>query len=129
MYSDEDLDSAVAAGALSAEAAAAFRAHIAAQRQTPAVDEEHFRLVTGFNDIFVVIASALLLISVGWIASTVTGWAGSLATAAAAWALAEFFVRKRRMALPAIVLLIAFCGGVFFAVFSPFKAASASPSQ
>ena len=127
MYSDEDIDSAVAAGALSAEAAAAFRAHIARQRQTPAVDEEHFRLVTGFNDIFVVIASALLLISVGWIASTVTGWVGSLATAAAAWALAEFFVRKRRMALPAIVLLIAFCGNVFFTVFSPVKDAIADP--
>jgi hypothetical protein len=121
MYSDEDLDSAVAAGVLSAEAAAAFRAHVAGQRNTPAVDEEHFRLVTGFNDIFVVIASLLLLTSVGWIASTVTGWVGSLATAVTAWALSEFFVRKRRMALPAIVLLIAFCGNLFFAVFLPFK--------
>src|SRR5690242_8799642 len=119
MYSDEDIDSAVEAGAISAEAAAALRAHVAGARSTPAVDEEHFRLVTGFNDIFVVIASALLLISVGWIGSAVTGWVGSLAAAAAAWALAEFFVRKRRMALPAIVLLIAFCGNVFFTVFSP----------
>ena len=127
MYSDEDLDAAVAAGALSAEAAASFRAHVAGMRNTPAVDEEHFRLVTGFNDIFVVIASLLLLTSVGWIASTMTGWAGSLAAAATAWALAEFFVRKRRMALPAIVLLIAFCGDVFFAVFSPVKDAIADP--
>lgn len=119
MYSDEDLDSAVAAGAISAEAAAAFRAHVAGLRRTPAVDEEHFRLVTGFNDIFVVIASALLLVSVGWIGSTAGGWIGAVAVAAVAWALAEFFVRKRRMALPAIVLLAAFCGGVFFTVFIP----------
>jgi hypothetical protein len=126
MYSDEDIDSAVAAGAISAEAAAALRAHVAAQRHTPAVDEEHFRLVTGFNDIFVVIASALLLISVGWIGSTVEKWVGALATAAAAWVLAEFFVRKRHMALPAIVLLIAFCGNVFFAVFLPVKGAAAA---
>lgn len=117
MYSDEDFDSAVAAGAISAEAAASFRAHVAGLRRTPAVDEEHFRLVTGFNDIFVVIASVLLLSSVAWIGSTMNEWAGALATAAVAWALAEYFVRRRRMALPAIVLLIAFAGGVFCTIF------------
>lgn len=113
MYSDEDLDSAVAAGVISADAAAAFRAHVSGLKRAPAVDEEYFRLVSGFNDVFVVIASVLLLISVGWIGSTVAPWAGPLATSATAWALAEFFVRKRRMALPAIVLLIAFVGGAF----------------
>ena len=35
-----------------ADAAAALRAHIAAAHAAPAVDEEHFRLLTGFNDIF-----------------------------------------------------------------------------
>lgn len=113
MYSDEDLDNAAAAGVLQAEAVAAFREHIAAQRRTTAVDEEHFRLVSGFNDIFVVIASVLLLVSVSWIGSTLAPWLGSFAVCIAAWALAEFFVRKRRMALPAIVLLAAFVGGVF----------------
>ncbi len=115
MYSDEDIDSAVTAGVVSADAAAAFRAHVSGLRSTPAVDEEHFRLVTGFNDIFVVIASVLLLTSVGWIGTTVNYWIGALATSATAWGLAEFFVRKRHMALPAIVLLIAFVGGVFAA--------------
>jgi hypothetical protein len=33
--------------------------------------------------------------------------------AATAWGLAEFFTRKRRMALPSILLLLAFVGGVF----------------
>jgi len=117
MYSDEDLDSAVAAGAISAEAAASFRNHVSGLRRTPAVDEEHFRLVTGFNDIFVVIASVLLLGSVAWIGSAVANWAGALGTAVVAWALAEYFVRRRRMALPAIVLLIAFAGSAFCAVF------------
>jgi len=114
MYSEEDLDSAVAAGIVTAESAAAFRAHVAGLRRTPAVDEEHFRLVSSFNDIFVVIASLLLLTSVSWIGSTVKPWIGTLAACATAWALAEFFVRKRRMALPAIVLLVAFVGGTFF---------------
>jgi hypothetical protein len=128
MYSDEDLDSAVASGALSAEAAAAFRAHIAGLRRTPAVDEEHFRLVTGFNDIFVVIACALLLTSVGSIGSTKGAWIGALATAAVAWLLAEFFVRKRRMALPAIVLLITFVGAVFATGFLLLNTAESSIS-
>lgn len=50
----------------SEEIVAAFRAHVAALRDTPAADEEHFRLVTGFNDVFVVIACPLLLASVAW---------------------------------------------------------------
>ena len=128
MYSDEDLDSAVAGGAISAETAAAFRAHVAGLRRTPAVDEEHFRLVTGFNDIFVVIACALLLTSVGSIGSTKEAWIGALATAAVAWLLAEFFVRKRRMALPAIVLLITFVGGVFATSFLLLNTAESSIS-
>ncbi|MDP5103516.1 MAG: hypothetical protein NWP98_06285, partial [Erythrobacter sp.] len=36
-----------------------------------------------------------------------------LLVAAAAWPLAEFFTAKRRMALPSILLLLAFVGGVF----------------
>lgn len=113
MYTEDDLNSAIQAGILTEETAAAFRAHVVQMQSAPAVDEEHFRLVTGFNDIFVVIACALLLISVGWIGASVAPWVGPLAAAAAAWALAEFFVRRRRMALPAIVLLLAFVGCVF----------------
>jgi hypothetical protein len=113
MFTEDDLQSAVLAGAVSAEAAEALRQHLASRRTTPAVDEEHFRLITGFNDVFVVIACVLLLLSVRWIGSAVAPWAGGLAVAACAWGLAEFFVRQRHMALPAIVLLVAFVGGLF----------------
>jgi hypothetical protein len=37
-----------------------------------------------------------------------------LLVAAAAWGLAEFFTLRRRMALPSILLLLAFAGGVLF---------------
>ena len=67
MYSQNELDEAVAAGAISAEAAASLRAHIERQHSQPTVDEEQFRLLTGFNDIFVAIAAAILLFSVAWI--------------------------------------------------------------
>lgn len=79
----------------------------------PGVDEEHFRLVTGFNDIFVVIACMLLLVSVAWIGTELGAWFGPLLQTVAAWGLAEYFTRKRRMALPSIILLIAFVVGVY----------------
>lgn len=116
MYSDEDLDTAVTAGALSAESVAAFRAHMETVRSTSAVDEEHFRLVNSFNDIFVAIAGMLVLIAVGWIAGTMDRHLTGAAVAATAWGLAEFFTRKRRMALPSILFLLAFTGGVFAAL-------------
>jgi MFS family permease len=123
MYSQTDLDEAVASGAVSAEAAKALRNYVALQRATPAADEEQFRLITGFNDIFVSIAAVMLLSAVGFIGqligpqveqngpSPLTG----VLVAAAAWGLAMFFTAKRRMALPSIILLLAFVGGVFFA--------------
>ena len=113
MYSDEDLDAAVAAGALNVESVAAFRAHMEKVNSTPVVDEEHFRLVNSFNDIFVAIAGMLVLVAVGWIAGTIERHLIGAAVAATAWGLAEFFTRKRRMALPSILFLLAFTGGVF----------------
>ncbi len=115
MYSDEDLASAIRAGILTDETVEAFRSHVARLKNASAVDEEHFRLVTGFNDIFVVIACLLLLASVAWIGAAWVPWLGAVAVSATAWALAEFFTRKRRMALPAIVLLLAFVGGILAA--------------
>ncbi|WP_374314667.1 hypothetical protein [Dongia sp.] len=116
MYSESDIESAVAAGAITAEAAAALRDHVARNRSTVLVDEESFRLLTGFNDIFVVIAISLLLVALAWIGTGIHPALGGATVAAASWALAEFFTRKRRMALPSIQLLLAFVGGVFCAV-------------
>ena len=129
MYSQQDLDEAVAAGAIDANAAASFRAYLDGARATPAVDEEQFRLITSFNDIFVSIASAILLFAVAWIGQSIGQAAGLVvnspgdpggpsplapaAVAATAWGLALFFTAKRRMALPSILLLLAFVGGVF----------------
>ena len=115
MYSDSDLDAAVAAGALSAAAASGLRDFVARRRTTPAVDEEHFRLLTGFNDIFVAIASLLMLVAAGWLGEHAARGFGGVAVAALSWGLAEYFTRKRRMALPSILLLLGFVGGVFMA--------------
>lgn len=159
MYSEDELNSAVAAGALSAEAVAGLRAHISQIRELPRGAEEDFRLISNFNDIFVSIGIVILLVAVGAIGQALAGmiapeplWPdlGPISTArsqdaynaardiydiesdrngaasamltgllvaATAWPLAEFFTRKRRMALPSILLLLAFVGGCFAAMF------------
>jgi hypothetical protein len=109
---DEDLDAAIASGAMTAGAADNLRAFVERRRAAPAADEESFRLLTGFNDIFVSIALLMSLLALGWLAHQVVfGFAGGV-VAAASWALAEFFTRVRRMALPSILLLFGFVGGV-----------------
>ena len=112
MYSEGDLEAAVAAGMLSPTAADAFRNHVASGRSTPAVDEESFRLLTGFNDIFVSIALVLLLVALAWIGGDSSAALAGALVAGASWGLAEYFTRRRRMALPSILLLLSFVGGI-----------------
>ncbi len=146
MYSQDEINSAVAAGALTQEAADALRAHAETIRARPVTDEEHFRLINSFNDIFVAIGIVILLVAAGAIGQAIGGamlpapdWPmtevtdqeierisaarnrtdalqlllAALLVAGASWPLAEFFTGKRRMALPSIILLVSFVGGVF----------------
>lgn len=128
MYSDADLDTAVSAGALTAESAARFRAFMTGLRLSSGADEEHFRLLTGFNDIFVSIAVILILVAIGFLwgpvlqivtpqvpqvnVLQVTAGICALFMALISWGLAEYFTRKRRMALPSIVLFVGFIGAI-----------------
>jgi len=113
MYTDEDLDAAVEHGIFSSQSVSQFRTQMSASTQTPAVDEENFRLISGFNDIFVLIACMLLMVCAAWVLGRTDDVLGLLVYPVLSWGLAEFFVRKRKMALPAIVLLLSFVGGVF----------------
>ena len=114
MIEERDLDAAVSAGILDAatrERLVTFaRDH---RRGMAGPDEESFRLLTGFNDIFVTIAIGLLLFAVGSLGGLLHPALGAAAVALLSWGLAEYFTRQRRMALPSIVLLLAFVGGVF----------------
>jgi hypothetical protein len=138
MYSDDDLQSAVDAGVIDVKAADAFREYVGTLRDGPVADEENFRLASGFNDIFVTIASVIMLIAMWWIGNSLQGnlhnytgqklplaeysadgrykAAGAFFCAGTAWLLAEYFVRRRRMALPGIALLLAFTVGSFIGV-------------
>ena len=74
MYSQEDLNSAVAAGAISKDAADALRAHVASSRDAVPADAEHFRLITGFNDIFVSIGVVIMLVAMANSSPPSAGW-------------------------------------------------------
>jgi hypothetical protein len=141
MYSQNEIDEAVAAGAITPDAATSLRAFVERERALPTPDEEQFRLITGFNDIFVSIAAAILLFAVAWIGQSIGMSAGTQAggdgpsfiapafVAITSWGLAMFFTAKRRMALPSILLLLAFVGGVFAAVGSGLAAALGEPTD
>jgi hypothetical protein len=105
MYTDDDLMSAVKAGVLDLATAERFQNHIAQSRDVVIADEERFRLVSSFNDIFVLIASVMLIFGV---ASFLGRAWGAFSCAALAWVLAEIFTKSRRMASPSIVYALVF---------------------
>lgn len=115
MYTDEDLNLAVKKGVFTDTSVEEFRNLVSSLNHSPSVDEENFRLIGGFNDIFIVIACALLLFSSWWVLNSISdsNGLGLLVFTGLSWFLAEFFVRRRNMALPAIMLLLAFIGGIF----------------
>lgn len=113
------LEAAVRAGVIDRATAERLTPYLAANG-APVVDsadpdDEKLRLVTGFNDIFVTIGLLLFLGALYFLLKS-SGGPAPLAVAAAAWGLAEFFTRKRRLALPSIVLLVIFVASVFFGV-------------
>jgi len=125
MYTDDDLNYAVEEGIFTGDSVEEFRKLLSTSKNSPSVDEEHFRLIGGCNDIFIVIACSLLLFSSLWVLKLINHSLGLLVFTILSWLLAEFFVRKRKMALPAIILLLSFVGGVFTLSMSLFS----SPSE
>lgn len=114
MISNATLTQAVTRGIITALQADQLRALAGAE--APADDPEKLRFITGFGDIFVAIGIVLFLTALGIFLGGLgmAGTGGALALVS--WGLAEFFTRKRRMALPSILLLGAFVGATFFAV-------------
>lgn len=119
-----DLEAAVAQGVLDRSAADGFAEFLIQNRIEAAsdADEERLRLITGFNDIFVTIGIALFLGALNYLLSTYGALASVAGVAIAAWGLAEVFTKRKRMALPSIVLLIVFVvssAGVSHSLFAP----------
>lgn len=118
MIDEQTLDLAIQRGIVSAEQANDLRAlvHAIPTSSPDAVpdDDEKLRFITGFSDIFVTLGIGLFTSALGYFAMNSGGriamW---FALAVAAWLLAEFFTRRRRMALPSIALLCLFAVAAF----------------
>lgn len=120
MYSQTDLNDAVAGGVITAEQANSLRSFIATRNGAPTPDEEHFRLLGGFNDILCFVACGFALVAVGWLGSLIPlGPSGYMArslpvsapfaalfVAAASWGLAEIFTKRRHQWLTSILLMV-----------------------
>ncbi|NMM43019.1 hypothetical protein HH303_00920 [Rhodospirillaceae bacterium KN72] len=118
MYSEDEITAAVDAGVMDEKTARAFRGFVEQRRNGALADEEHFRFLTGFGDIFVTVGILLLLIPAIWLGTDFLGNPFGFAVGAAvSWLLAEQFTRRRRQALPSIVLLVGFVLCVFLSGF------------
>ena len=123
MIRDEHIDEAVTRGILTAAQAAELRALAARSESDPVraartydADDERFRLIGGFNDVFVTIGVALLIAAIFGLASVVDFRPGFAVLAMlAAWGLSEYFSRYLRLALPSIALAVMFAGASGFA--------------
>ena len=129
MIADEILELAVEKGVITAVQAESLRGLAKDQLSLPlpaaaqqdigevrldAQDDEALRFVSGFADIFVSLGLVLFFGSSAYLinlyAGTTLMWTG---VAVLAWLVAEFFSRRHRLALPSLLLLGLFAGGVF----------------
>ncbi|MBS7696962.1 MULTISPECIES: hypothetical protein [unclassified Chelatococcus] len=128
MMQESVIATAVSRGILSADQAGALNrlaAELAGEAHPPiqrTPDDEALRLITGFADIFVTLGLVLFLGAVRYIGGVLLPDLGLswLVLALVAWLLAEFFTRRRRMALPSIVLLAVFASATFLALLHGF---------
>ena len=121
MIDTADIRAAVSAGVLSERQAAQLTALAHSRRgarENLAAGDEPFELFRGFNEIFIM--TGLIILATGYV--SVVGWfvAGrleiwqwslqwiSIATAAFVWLFSEYFIRRRRMIGPAILLSLMF---------------------
>ena len=118
MPNSDELNAAVEAGVIAradADRLAAFLArnrgasNAAAQRFAASDgDAESVRFVRGFHDVFLSIGVVLLLAGIAYSTNILVDGFWFATTAIAAWALAEYFTRMKRLTLPSIVLSVAF---------------------
>ncbi|MFV3127586.1 hypothetical protein [Niveispirillum sp. KHB5.9] len=93
-----------------------LRRFVAARRgHVDATEHERFRLLTGFNDVFVAVCCIMILAAAAYLGSRVHEALAGAAMAVVSWGLAEYFTRRLRLSLSSIVLLIGFAGGTLAA--------------
>jgi hypothetical protein len=126
MLSSDELSAAVGAGVIGRADAERLSAFLAEYRKTSGYgegaeeDSEAIRFVRGFHDVFLTIGVTLLLVGIAFTTGVVAEGAWPYTVAIAAWLLAEYFTRMKRLTLPSIALSIGFgiAGGLTLAALS-----------
>ncbi|MHA6641452.1 hypothetical protein [Mesorhizobium sp. A623] len=127
--SADTLSAAVEGDLLTGEQAQALRDLESSRSASVTRDDEQFRFINGFSDIFVTIGLGLFLGAAAYFGYRLAGQGGMLIVAVASWLLAEYFTRRRRMALPSIALLLAFSASTFVTVAAWIDALTANTSS
>ena len=109
--SETTLQKAIADGLLTADLADLLRA-VESADMTPD-DPEQLRFISGFGDFLVVIGIILFTVGTGFLVGMAAPWVGGLMFALATWGVAEYFTRKRRIALASIVSALFFAFGTY----------------
>ena len=146
MLRNEDIEVGVTRGLIT-QAQADGLWQISRERHTArrfaGADDERFRFIGGFNDVFLALGVTLFAFGLTLLPAAFVGTSSSgnplttvltlVGPLIALWALAEFLTRKRRLILPSIVLAIAICwtGGFVLSSFAtvPFRASGMSESE
>ncbi|MEM6891866.1 MAG: hypothetical protein AAF636_27675, partial [Pseudomonadota bacterium] len=127
MIDTDDIRAAVGTGLLTESQAVALTALADSRRgarEGLSVGDEPFELFKGFNEVFVM--TGLVILAAGWVG--VVGWTVydqletwrstsifySALSAGLLWLLAEYFIRRRRMVGPSILLVSMFAGNAAF---------------
>ena len=132
VYTDKQLNSAIEEGIFTEESVCNFRDFVKKNNHLELEDKEALRLVSGFNDVFVVIACSIVFGSLllGFYDNTSlvnphhynSGTPVFMKVAipfimiVLSWVLSNFFVLKRNMALTAITLLFVYAVSIFMFV-------------
>lgn len=133
MIDTDDIRAAVGSGLLTEAQAASLTALAHSRRGAREglnPGDEPFELFRGFNEVFIMIG--LVILGAGWMG--VVGWTiygqletwrssaitYSAITAALIWLLGEYFIRRRRMVGPAILITLMFAGTAAFGLSQQF---------
>lgn len=115
MPNTDELNAAVDAGVIGrseadrlAEFLVQYRSGQNAPNSAADDDAESVRFVRGFHDIFLSIGVVLLLLGIGYGMNILREGFWFFAVAVAAWGLAEYLTRQKRLTLPSIVLSVTF---------------------
>jgi hypothetical protein len=127
MIDTDDIRAAVGSGLLNEKQAASLSALAHSRRgarEGLSPGDEPFELFRGFNEVFIMVG--LVILGAGWIG--IAGWAiydqletwkstavvYAVITAVLIWAMSEYFIRRRRMVGPSILLTLMFAGNAGF---------------